>query len=58
MMNQEVLQKYAAGERHFSGLDLSGRSLSWVNLTALNLSYANLSFSILECAQKAFACFF
>jgi len=43
MTRQELLQRYAAGERDFHGADLSGADLSGANLTGANLSGANLS---------------
>ena len=47
-MIEEILEKYSAGKRDFSGLNLfeanlSGINLSGANLTGVNLSVANLS---------------
>ena len=43
MTLEELLAKYEAGERDFSGIDLSEANLSGVKLNEVNLSHANLS---------------
>ena len=43
MDGEELFRRYAAGERDFSGVDLSGANLSRVELRDINLSGANLS---------------
>ncbi|MBD1843349.1 pentapeptide repeat-containing protein [Cyanobacteria bacterium FACHB-63] len=43
MTREELLQRYAAGERDFSGADLSGVNLEEVALEEINLEGANLS---------------
>ncbi|BAY83552.1 pentapeptide repeat protein [Calothrix parasitica NIES-267] len=40
---EELLERYAAGERDFSGINLSGIDLSETDLLRINLSCANLS---------------
>lgn len=42
MTREELLQRYAAGERDFSGVDLSGVNLEEVALEEINLEEANL----------------
>ncbi|UBF23910.1 pentapeptide repeat-containing protein [Kovacikia minuta CCNUW1] len=56
MKAEELLKKYAAGDRNFPGVNLSeanltGASLSNVNLTGANLSVANLSGANLNSAN-------
>jgi uncharacterized protein YjbI with pentapeptide repeats len=53
MTAEELLQRYAAGERDFSGVDLSGEDLSEEDLSDIilcdaDLTNINLSFSILQ----------
>lgn len=48
MTADELLQRYAAGQRDFQGVNLSGEILSWADLTGANLSEANLSGVILN----------
>jgi uncharacterized protein YjbI with pentapeptide repeats len=43
MTAEELLQRYATGERDFSGVDLSGVSLSEASLSEINLTNADLS---------------
>lgn len=43
MTVEELLERYAAGERDFSGVDLSDVNLSGADLLHINLSGANLS---------------
>ncbi|WP_448271185.1 pentapeptide repeat-containing protein [Nostoc sp. DSM 114160] len=43
MNRDELLKRYAVGERDFSGVDLSGVNLKGVELYGVNLSKANLS---------------
>jgi uncharacterized protein YjbI with pentapeptide repeats len=43
MTAEELLERYAAGERDFSGVDLSGVDLEEVYLEEVNLQGANLS---------------
>ena len=43
MTLKELLEKYAAGERDFRGVDLSEEVLSWLNLRGADLRGANLS---------------
>ncbi len=40
---EELLRRYAAGERNFAGANLSGANLTGVHLRSANLSGANLS---------------
>lgn len=42
MSTEELLKRYAAGEREFTGIDLSEVDLSGVNLAGADLSGANL----------------
>jgi len=42
MDRQELLERYTALERDFSGIDLSGADLEKLNLAGINLSGANL----------------
>lgn len=42
MTAEELLQRYAAGERDFSAIDLVGVSLARTNLNSINLTNANL----------------
>ncbi len=42
MTREELLQRYATGERDFSGVDLSGVNLEEVCLEEINLEGANL----------------
>ncbi|MHA1687082.1 MAG: RNHCP domain-containing protein [Candidatus Heimdallarchaeaceae archaeon] len=42
MKSKELLERYAAGERDFSGISLKSAQLEGVTLTEINLSYANL----------------
>jgi uncharacterized protein YjbI with pentapeptide repeats len=42
MTAEELLERYAAGERDFSGVDLSGVNLMEVDLTGINLEGATL----------------
>lgn len=39
----ELLKRYAAGERDFKGINLIGSSLSGINLSRANLREASLS---------------
>jgi uncharacterized protein YjbI with pentapeptide repeats len=58
---EELLQRYAAGERDFSGVDLSGVNLnigkldkydpSRNNLSGINLSGANLTRADMRCVN-------
>ena len=48
---EELLEKYAAGERDFPGVDLSEANLRGVNLSGVNLSQANLSVTNLSGAN-------
>jgi Pentapeptide repeats (8 copies) len=43
MTAEELLERYAAGERDFSGVDLSGANLTQADLRDIDLSRANLS---------------
>lgn len=43
MTPKELLEKYAAGERDFRGVDLGDEILSWLNLRGADLRGANLS---------------
>jgi hypothetical protein len=43
MTAEELLARYEAGERDFTGVDLSGVNLNGANLSGINLGYANLS---------------
>ncbi|MEQ8540779.1 MAG: pentapeptide repeat-containing protein [Coleofasciculus sp. D1-CHI-01] len=51
MTAEELLQRYAAGQRDFQGVNLSDEVLSWADLTGANLSGANLSGVILNWAN-------
>jgi hypothetical protein len=42
MTVEELLERYAAGERNFSDADLRGLDLSGANLSRINLTCANL----------------
>ena len=48
---EELLSRYAAGERNFVGIDLIEANLTGVNLSGANLSGANLSVSNLSGAN-------
>jgi uncharacterized protein YjbI with pentapeptide repeats len=48
---EELLVKYAGGERNFAGINLIEANLSGVNLSGVNLSGANLSVSNLSGAN-------
>ncbi|MBN3923760.1 pentapeptide repeat-containing protein, partial [Nostoc sp. NMS4] len=43
MNRDELLKRYAAGERDFSGVDLSRANLYGIDLSSANLSRANIS---------------
>ncbi len=43
MTAEELLERYAAGERDFAGVDLNGVNLSGAVLTGINLERADLS---------------
>ncbi len=43
MTAEELLERYAAGERDFSGANLYGAELTGANLTGANLTGANLN---------------
>lgn len=51
MTAEELLQRYAAGQRDFQGVNLSEEILSWADLTGANLSGANLRGVILNWAN-------
>jgi len=51
MTAEELLQRYAAGQRDFQGVNLSEEILSWADLTGANFSGANLSGVILNWAN-------
>ncbi len=51
MTAEELLQRYAAGQRDFQGVNLSEEILSWADLTGANLSGANLSGVVLNWAN-------
>jgi 2-iminobutanoate/2-iminopropanoate deaminase len=38
MIAEELLERYAAGERSFQGVDLSGADLSGINLNGVDVS--------------------
>ncbi|VXD22792.1 Pentapeptide repeat protein [Planktothrix serta PCC 8927] len=62
MNRQEFLDRYQAGERNFTYIDLSGANLSGVNLqeidlTGANLTGVNLSWAVLNQTQLVGACF-
>jgi uncharacterized protein YjbI with pentapeptide repeats len=42
MTAEELLERYAAGERDFSGVDLREADLTAIDLSCINLSNANL----------------
>ena len=42
MTAEELLERYAAGERNFSGADLKGADLRGTNLSPINFENANL----------------
>lgn len=48
---EELLKRYAAGERDFTGVNLCEVNLSRVNLSGCNLSHANLSIANLSGAN-------
>lgn len=50
MTAEELLQRYAAGQRDFQCVNLSEEILSWADLTGADLSGANLSGVILNWA--------
>ncbi|MEH2240017.1 pentapeptide repeat-containing protein [Nostoc sp.] len=43
MEAEEVLQRYAAGQRNFCGINLQGIHMRGVHLRGVNLSWADLS---------------
>ncbi len=43
MAADEVLRRYAAGERDFRGVNLRDEILTWADLSGTNLNWANLS---------------
>ncbi len=52
MTAEELLERYAAGERDFTGVELSETILTdWTDLGAANLSRANLSGANLEAVE-------
>ncbi|MEG4350940.1 pentapeptide repeat-containing protein [Microcoleus sp. LAD1_D5] len=51
MTVEELLKKYAAGERNFAGINLTEANLSGVNLSGANLKGANLSVANLSGAN-------
>jgi uncharacterized protein YjbI with pentapeptide repeats len=51
MDTTELIERYGAGERDFSGLDLTKAELSGVNLSGADLSQANLSLARLNQAD-------
>ena len=51
MTAEELFERYAAGERDFSGADLSDEDLSLTNLNNINLSKATLDPIVLEGAN-------
>ncbi|MDZ8140998.1 MAG: pentapeptide repeat-containing protein [Nostoc sp. DedQUE04] len=51
---EELLQRYAAGERDFSGVDLEGANLVRANLSEANLRGANLARTSLREANLAY----
>ena len=51
MTAKELLERYAAGERDFTGVDLSDEDLSLTNLNNINLSKATLDPIVLEGAN-------
>ena len=65
MTNQELMERYAKGERNFrradlseadlSGANLTGANLSWADLTGTDLSKANLSKADLSKADLSWA---
>lgn len=62
MNRQEFLDRYQAGERNFTYIDLSGVNLSGVNLQEINLTGANLtgvnlSWAVLSKSQLVGVCF-
>lgn len=62
MNRQELLDRYQAGERNFTYINLSGANLSGVNLqeidlTGANLTGVNLSWAVLNQAQLVGVCF-
>lgn len=48
MTAEELLERYATGERDFSGVDLSGASFEEVGFDRINLEGANLSGGLLK----------
>src|SRR5919202_716579 len=51
MTVEELLKKYAAGERNFAGINLTEANLSGVNLSGANLSKTNLTGAKLNIAR-------
>ncbi|MDZ7964838.1 MAG: pentapeptide repeat-containing protein [Nostoc sp. DedSLP03] len=51
MNRDELLKRYAAGERDFSGVDLGRANLYGIDLSSANLSRANISYAKLSDAN-------
>ena len=47
MTREELLERYAAGERDFSGVDLSRAELGGANLSGIVLSNSNLALPLI-----------
>jgi uncharacterized protein YjbI with pentapeptide repeats len=51
---EELFNRYAAGERNFSGISLDGNDLSGVNLSGADLSNSGLGEAYLEEAMAVY----
>lgn len=52
----ELVQRYTAGERDFTGVNLTGANLSGINLSGANFTQAFLPFTTLDRSLLAGAC--
>ena len=56
LTSQDILRRYAQGDRDFSGLNLSGIKLSGANLSRTDWLDVNLSKAYLNSTVFTFAC--
>ena len=53
---EELLQRYASGQREFTEVDLDGEDLIGVDLSGINLSESNLTGNVILLFPSVYPC--